>query len=100
MVSQEASAITGCFRRTNLGALAMESGLGPATARLGNGQRRFGLRLPEKPETLGVDLLQEAEAGAKTEAERSRPGLTVFTDGSRLDSGAAGCLVVGKNGQR
>jgi len=43
--------------------------------------------LLEEPETLGTDLLQEEEAEAKAEAERSRLGLTVFTDGLRLDSG-------------
>jgi hypothetical protein len=37
---------------------------------------------------------------AKAEAERPRPGLAMFTDGSRLDSGAAGYSVVWQNGQR
>jgi len=36
---------TDCFWITNLGALAMESGLRPATAQLKNRQRRFGGRL-------------------------------------------------------
>ena len=49
----------------------------------------------EEPETLDTELLQEEEA----EAEKSRPGLTMFTDGSRLDDGAAGYAVVWKNGQ-
>jgi len=43
-------------------------------------------------------LLQEEEAEAKAEAEKERPGLTMFTDGSRLDSGAAGYSVVWKGG--
>ena len=46
--------------------------------------------LLEEPETLDVELLQEEEAAAKAEAEKRRPGLTIFTDGSRLDGGAAG----------
>jgi hypothetical protein len=45
LVNREARAVTGCFRTTNLGALAMESGIRPATAQLENRQRRFGLRL-------------------------------------------------------
>ena len=36
LVNQEASATTGCFRMTNLGALLMESGLRVATAQLEN----------------------------------------------------------------
>jgi len=47
--------------------------------------------LLEEPETLDAELLQEEEeAKAKAEAEKSPPGLTTFTDGSRLDDGAAG----------
>jgi len=38
---------------------------------------------------------EEAEA----EPERTRPGLTTFTDGSRLDDGAAGYSAVWQNGQ-
>jgi len=49
-VSREARAITGCFRATNLGALAMEFGLRPAAAQLENGQRLFGLRLLSMPQ--------------------------------------------------
>jgi len=52
----------------------------------------------EEPETLGAELLQEEEASAKAEAERDRPGLTMFTDGSRLDDAAAGYAVVWKRG--
>jgi len=50
LVNEEARAITGCFRTTNLGALSMESGLGAATAQLENRQRRFGLRLLSLPQ--------------------------------------------------
>jgi len=137
LINQEGRATTGCFRTTNLGALAMESGLRPAVAQLENRQRRFGLRLlslPKgdqareivglptavgrrlenalgysgrmestvllaEPETLDAELLQKEEAGAKAEAEKHRPGLTTFTDGSRFDSGATGYSVVWKNGK-
>ena len=50
--------------------------------------------LLEEPETLDAELLQEEEAEAKAEAERRRPGLAMFTDGSRLDNGAAEYSVV------
>jgi len=54
--------------------------------------------LLEEPETFDAVLLQEEEEEAKVEAEKARPGLTMFTDGSRLDSGAAGYAAVWKNG--
>jgi ribonuclease HI len=44
-------------------------------------------------------MIQQDEKLAKAEAERTRPGLTMFTDGSRLDSGAAGYGVAWQNGQ-
>jgi len=137
LVNQQARATTGCFRTTNRGALSMESGLRAATARLGNRQRRFGLRLLslpkddqarkivgapttvgrrltnalahagstegtvllEEPEALNAELLQEEEAEATAEAEKARPGLTMYTDGSRMEDGAAGYAVVWKNGK-
>jgi len=49
--------------------------------------------LLEDPETLDTELMQEEEEGAKEEAEMARPGLTMFTDGSRLEDGAAGYAV-------
>ena len=55
--------------------------------------------LLEEPATLDAELLQEEEAAAKVEAERARPGLTTFTDGSRLDNGASGYAVVWKRGR-
>jgi len=55
--------------------------------------------LLEEPETFDAELLQGEEAEAKTEAEKCRPGLTMFTDGSRLDGGAAGLSVVWQSGQ-
>jgi len=54
--------------------------------------------LLEEPKTLDAELLQEEEAEAKAEAERTRPGLTMSTDGSRLDDGATGYSVVWKRG--
>jgi hypothetical protein len=130
LVNRQGRAVTGCFRLTNMGALAMESGLRPAAAQLENRRRRFGLRLLslpqgnqakevvgarsgigkrrknalahrgrtettvllEEPEALDAKTMQEDEKMAKAEAERTRPGLTMFTDGSRLGSGATGWL--------
>ena len=50
LVNWEVGAITGCFWTTNLGALAMESGLRPATARLENRLRRLGHTLKYVPQ--------------------------------------------------
>ena len=47
LVSQEARAVTGCFRTANLGALGMD--LGPTSAQPDNRQRRLGLRLLSLP---------------------------------------------------
>jgi len=55
--------------------------------------------LLEEPETFDAELLQEEEAEAKAAAEGTRPGLTMFTDGSRLDGGATGYSVVWRKGQ-
>jgi ribonuclease HI len=138
LVNQEARATTGCFRRTNQGALAMEAGLRPASAQLENRQRRFALRLlslpegerarqivgantaigrrlgsalkytwtetektvlPEEQEAFDAELIQEEREEAKREAEKGRPGLVMFTDGSRMESGAAGYAVAWKDGQ-
>ena len=55
--------------------------------------------LLEEPATVGAELLQEEEDEAKAAAERVRPGLTMFTDGSRLEDGATGYAVVWKNGR-
>jgi ribonuclease HI len=138
LVNQQARAITGAFRTTNLGALSMESGLRPAANQLENRQRRFALRLLslpqgekarnvvgssseigrrlgraldytwtqteetvllDDPEPFNADLIQDEREEAKREAERERPGLVMFTDGSRLESGAAGYAVAWKTGQ-
>lgn len=42
------------------------------------------------PESLDAELLQQEKAGGKPEAEETRPGLTIFTDGQRLDDGVSG----------
>jgi len=55
--------------------------------------------LLEELETCNAELLQEKEAEAKAAAGRTRPGLTMFTDGSRLDGGATGYSLVWKKGQ-
>jgi len=55
--------------------------------------------LLEDPEILDAKVIQEDEAAAKGEAERHRPGLTMFTDGSRLDSGASGYAVTWQSSQ-
>jgi len=68
------------------------------TSALAYGGRTESTVLLEEPETLDADQLQEEEVGAKAEAEEARPGLTVFTDGSRTDDGTAGYAVVWKNG--
>jgi ribonuclease HI len=45
-------------------------------------------------------LVIENQADAKEAAEHPRAGLTIFTDGSRVSSGAAGYAVVWQKGQR
>ena len=54
--------------------------------------------LLEELETFDTELLQKGEEGAKAEAEKDRPGLTMFTDGPRLDDRATGYAVVWKRG--
>jgi len=55
--------------------------------------------LLEEPEALDAETIQADEKTAKAEAERIKPGLTMFTGGSRLDSGATGYAVAWLNGQ-
>jgi len=55
--------------------------------------------LLEEPETLDAELIQEEEEEAKKDAEKTRPGLTMFTDGSRMDDGAAGYTITWKRGE-
>jgi len=55
--------------------------------------------LLEDPESFNAELIQEEQEEAKKEAEKERPGLVMFTDGSRLESEAAGYAVAWKNGQ-
>jgi len=46
------------------------------------------------PEKLGSAIIVEEQKEAEEEAERDRAGLTIFTDGSRLNSGGTGYAVV------
>ena len=55
--------------------------------------------LREDPESLDADLIEEDRAEAKKEAEKERPGLVMYTDGSRLESEAAGYAVAWMDGQ-
>jgi len=55
--------------------------------------------LLEELEPFDAELIQEEREEAKREAEKERPGLVMFTDGSRLENGAAGYAVAWKNGQ-
>jgi len=52
--------------------------------------------LLESVEHLDATTIVGDEAGAKYEAERQRPGLVIFTDGSRTEGGATGYAVVWK----
>jgi hypothetical protein len=139
LVNKQARAVTRCFGTTNLGALAMETGLRPAASQLENRLRRYGLRLLslpagdhgrevvgarsgigrrtknalalahrgktetttllEEPKALDAETISEDEKTAKAEAERTRPGLTMFTDGSRLENGKVGYAVVRQKGR-
>jgi hypothetical protein len=65
-VNKQARAVMGCFQTTKMGALALESGLRPATAPLENRKRRFGLRLPSLPDG---DQAREV-VGARSEVGR------------------------------
>jgi ribonuclease HI len=67
--------------------------------RTGDAGRAEKTVLLEEPDALDAETIQEDEKTAKPEAERTRPGLTVFTDGSRLDSGAACYAVTWQRGQ-
>jgi len=65
---------------------------------MGRAETTVILEDPEEPEALDARI-QEDEKAAKAEAERTRPGLTIFTVGSRLDSGATGYAVAWQKGQ-
>ena len=66
---------------------------------LGHACRTETTVLLEESEAFEVEVIQEEEKAARAEAERSRPGLTMFTDESRLDSGASGYAVAWQRGQ-
>jgi len=69
------------------------------TNALAHRDRRRAQSCSEEPETLDAELRQEEEAEARAEAERARPGLTMFTDGSRLENGATGYAAVWRRGR-
>jgi len=66
LVFQEARSITGCFRMTDLGALAMDSELRPA---MENRLRQFGLRLLSPPQGNQVRELVGAASGVRKRLE-------------------------------
>ena len=55
--------------------------------------------LLEEPEPFDAEFIQEEWEEVRKEAQKARPGLTMFTDGSWLEDGAAGYAVAWKNGQ-
>jgi len=55
--------------------------------------------LLEEPESFDAELIQEEREETKKEAEKERPGLVMFTDGSQLENEAAGYTVAWKSGQ-
>src|SRR5712672_2662426 len=55
--------------------------------------------LLEEPEALDAETIQEDEKSAKVVAERPRPGVTMFTDGSRLDIETTRYAVASQNGR-
>jgi len=64
---------------------------------LGYADRTEKTALLPSAEALGADAKTEGQEQAKVEAEQDRPGLTIFTDGSRANSGAAGYAAVCKS---
>jgi hypothetical protein len=91
LVNQEARAVTGCFRTTNLGAQAIEWGLTRSHRQPHSWKTdRGGL-------VCGSSACHRATRPRKSWMPHRQSGIT---DGSRLDSGAAGYSVVWKNGQR
>jgi len=54
--------------------------------------------LLEDPEAFDAELIQEERAEVKREADMERPGLVMFTNGSRLEEGVVGYAVVWRNG--
>jgi hypothetical protein len=54
--------------------------------------------LPKKHQMFDVRVIQDEKEAAKKEAEKEREGLVMFTDGSRMESGAAGYAVAWKEG--
>jgi len=69
-------------------------------ASIGYSGRVEGTEITSRPEKLEAVRIVEERERAIEEAEKDREGLTIFTDGSRLESGATGYGVAWKAGNR
>jgi len=58
------------------------------------------ITMPTRPSELGAEVLVEGREEAKEAAEQDGTGLTVFTDGSRVETGASGYAVVWRKKRR
>jgi len=65
-----------------------------AAVRYAGGVER--IEIPAKPSGLGAEVIVEEREAAKGVAEQEREGLTIFVDGSRVESAAVGYAVVWK----
>jgi len=65
---------------------------------LGCWNGKEGTALLEKASPLEATVVIEEEAAAAKEARLDRPGLTIFTDGPRLENGATGYAAAWKKG--
>jgi ribonuclease HI len=77
--------------------LGSEEGIGKRLkTALGYAGRAEETVLQAVADPLEASIRVEERAEAKAEAEKERPGLTLYTDGSRMQSGATGYSVVWK----
>ena len=65
-------------------------------AAVGYAGRVERIEMPAKPSGLGAEVIVEEREAAKGVAEQEREGLTIFVDGSRVESGAVGYAVAWK----
>jgi len=80
---------------------AASSGLGKRLEKaLGYTGRVEATVLVETPEALAAATVVEGQEATQKEAERPRQGLTLFTDGSKRESGASGYAVVWRRGEQ
>jgi len=86
LINQQARAVTGAFRTTNLGVLSMESGQRLAANQLENRQWRFGLRLLSFPQgkrardVVGADMEIGKRLGAALRYSWTRTEKTVLPE--------------------